>query len=103
MYYDNSVVIRCNAHTSVLFFPPPPRQSIVRTIAPSGFLHTFEFNEIRATRAQEEFDENGLGEKPCARPSLTERVEYVIAATTDKKYYRLCSYWGRFKLASDYS
>lgn len=34
----------------------------MRTIAPSGFLHTFEFNEFRATRAQEEFEENALGE-----------------------------------------
>lgn len=34
----------------------------MRTIAPSGFLHSFEFNEIRATRAQEEFEENALGE-----------------------------------------
>lgn len=38
------------------------RQSIMRTIAPSGFLHSFEFNEIRATRAQTEFEDNGLGE-----------------------------------------
>ncbi|CAM9651922.1 unnamed protein product [Pylaiella littoralis] len=35
--------------------------AIMRTIAPSGFLHSFEFNEIRATRAQEEFEENALG------------------------------------------
>ena len=35
----------------------------MRTIAPSGFLHSFEFNEIRATTAQEEFENNGLGEK----------------------------------------
>lgn len=34
----------------------------MRTIAPSGFLHSFEFNETRATRAQEEFEENALGE-----------------------------------------
>ncbi|CAM9360186.1 unnamed protein product [Hapterophycus canaliculatus] len=33
----------------------------MRTIAPSGFLHSFEFNEFRATRAQEEFEENALG------------------------------------------
>ncbi len=39
-----------------------PRQAIMRTIAPSGFLYSFEFNEIRATRAQEEFEENALGE-----------------------------------------
>ena len=37
-------------------------QAIMRTIAPSGFLHSFEFNEIRATTAQEEFESNGLGE-----------------------------------------
>eukprot|EP00752_Nemacystus_decipiens_P006808 g6111.t1 len=35
--------------------------AIMRTIAPSGFLHSFEFNEIRASRAQEEFEENALG------------------------------------------
>ncbi|CAM9262480.1 unnamed protein product [Scytosiphon promiscuus] len=35
--------------------------AIMRTIAPSGFLHSFEFNEFRATRAQEEFEENSLG------------------------------------------
>ncbi|CBJ27631.1 conserved unknown protein [Ectocarpus siliculosus] len=35
--------------------------AIMRTIAPSGFLHSFEFNEFRATRAQEEFEENALG------------------------------------------
>lgn len=34
----------------------------MRTIAPSGFLYSFEFNKIRATRAQEEFEENALGE-----------------------------------------
>lgn len=33
----------------------------MRTIAPRGFLHSFEFNDIRAARAQEEFEENGLG------------------------------------------
>lgn len=40
-----------------------PWQAIMRTIAPSGFLHSFEFNEFRATRAQEEFEENALGER----------------------------------------
>lgn len=43
-------------------------QAIMRTIAPSGFLHSFEFNEIRATTAQEEFENNGLGEK--SRPAF---------------------------------
>lgn len=42
----------------------------MRTIAPSGFLHSFEFNEIRATTAQEEFENNGLGEKRRYVPSF---------------------------------
>lgn len=32
--------------------------AILRTIAPSGTLHTFEFNEIRADKAREEFKRN---------------------------------------------
>lgn len=50
-------------------------QAIMRTIAPSGFLHSFEFNEIRATTAQEEFENNGLGEKKPSGPSVCVCVE----------------------------
>ncbi|GAB5353171.1 hypothetical protein AAMO2058_000014800 [Amorphochlora amoebiformis] len=34
--------------------------SIARTIAPHGFLHTFEFNEYRHQTAEKEFKANGL-------------------------------------------
>lgn len=43
--------------------PSSVPQAILRTIAPTGFLHTFEFNKTRADRAREEFVENGLGEE----------------------------------------
>jgi len=33
----------------------------VRAIQPTGHLHTFEFNEHRATLAREEFDRHGIG------------------------------------------
>ncbi|CAM9235735.1 unnamed protein product [Phaeothamnion confervicola] len=35
--------------------------AILRTIAPHGHLHTFEFNKHRADAAREEFEKNGLG------------------------------------------
>jgi tRNA (adenine57-N1/adenine58-N1)-methyltransferase catalytic subunit len=34
--------------------------AILRTIAPHGHLHTFEFNKLRATIAAAEFASNGL-------------------------------------------
>eukprot|EP00743_Colponemidia_sp_Colp-15_P005036 GILK01005423.1.p1 GENE.GILK01005423.1~~GILK01005423.1.p1 ORF type:complete len:333 (-),score=56.89 GILK01005423.1:151-1017(-) len=34
--------------------------SIARCIAPTGHLHTFEFNEHRATKAREDFERHGL-------------------------------------------
>ncbi|XP_021378014.1 tRNA (adenine(58)-N(1))-methyltransferase catalytic subunit TRMT61A-like [Mizuhopecten yessoensis] len=36
--------------------------SIIRTIAPTGHLHTFEFHQQRAEKAREEFWEHGLKE-----------------------------------------
>eukprot|EP00531_Pseudo-nitzschia_arenysensis_P007360 CAMPEP_0116129272 /NCGR_PEP_ID=MMETSP0329-20121206/7838_1 /TAXON_ID=697910 /ORGANISM="Pseudo-nitzschia arenysensis, Strain B593" /LENGTH=451 /DNA_ID=CAMNT_0003623533 /DNA_START=101 /DNA_END=1453 /DNA_ORIENTATION=+ len=35
--------------------------SLMRTIAPKGMLHTYEFNEVRAETARKEFASNGLG------------------------------------------
>ena len=34
--------------------------AILRSIAPRGKLHTFEFNESRASKAKEEFEKNGV-------------------------------------------
>lgn len=42
----------------------------MRTIAPTGFLYTFEFNEIRAKTAQEEFKENELGGRFACQSSI---------------------------------
>ncbi|CAN0195221.1 unnamed protein product, partial [Discosporangium mesarthrocarpum] len=36
--------------------------AIIRTIAPTGHLHTFEFNRTRADSAREEFKANGIGD-----------------------------------------
>ncbi|XP_060081651.1 tRNA (adenine(58)-N(1))-methyltransferase catalytic subunit TRMT61A-like [Ylistrum balloti] len=36
--------------------------SIIRSIAPTGHLHTFEFHQQRAEKAEEEFQEHGLKE-----------------------------------------
>lgn len=35
--------------------------AIMRTIAPMGMLHTFEFNKHRVTEARREFEQNGVG------------------------------------------
>lgn len=35
--------------------------AIMRSIAPRGMLHTFEFNKVRADKAKKEFQEHGLG------------------------------------------
>jgi len=35
--------------------------SLMRSIAPKGMLHTYEFNEVRAETARKEFASNGLG------------------------------------------
>lgn len=53
-----------------------PEQAIMRTIAPHGYLHTFEFNEIRAKKAEEEFVENGLGE--ASRSSRTRACDVFL-------------------------
>eukprot|EP00039_Didymoeca_costata_P020762 m.342349 g.342349 ORF g.342349 m.342349 type:complete len:323 (-) comp21298_c0_seq1:34-1002(-) len=34
--------------------------ALIRTIRPSGHLHTFEFHEVRAKKAMEEFESHGL-------------------------------------------
>jgi len=36
--------------------------SIMRTVAPSGHLHTFDFHQERVERAGEEFSEHGMGD-----------------------------------------
>ena len=36
--------------------------AILRTIAPSGYLHTFDFHEKRVEQAQQEFAEHGFGD-----------------------------------------
>lgn len=36
--------------------------ALMRAVAPTGFLHTFEFNESRATKAAAEFARNGLAD-----------------------------------------
>jgi tRNA (adenine57-N1/adenine58-N1)-methyltransferase catalytic subunit len=41
--------------------------TILRTIAPTGHLHTFEFNKVRADTAVEEFKQNGLGNMVTVR------------------------------------
>ena len=35
--------------------------ALVRTIAPTGHLHTFEFHEQRCETAKREFEEHGIG------------------------------------------
>ena len=35
---------------------------MVRTIAPSGHLYTFDFHEVRAQKAREEFKQHGIGD-----------------------------------------
>lgn len=64
----------------------------MRTIAPSGFLHSFEFNEIRATRAQEEFEENALGEftrkKTKATSSFFFAVDFKFCLFSDEQQNR---------------
>ena len=35
--------------------------AILRSIAPGGYLHTFDFHAQRVEKARQEFDEHGLG------------------------------------------
>ena len=35
--------------------------AFLRTLAPNGHLHTFDFHEERSQRAQEEFTDHGVG------------------------------------------
>ena len=35
--------------------------AILRSIAPSGYLHTFDFHAQRVEKARQEFEEHGLG------------------------------------------
>ena len=41
--------------------------AILRTIAPSGHLHTFDFHEQRSQLARDEFTAHGLGDYVTAR------------------------------------
>ena len=36
--------------------------AMIRTIAPNGHLHTFDFHEVRAQKAREEFQSHGVGD-----------------------------------------
>jgi tRNA (adenine57-N1/adenine58-N1)-methyltransferase len=74
---------------------------ILRTIAPSGKLHSYEFNKVRAETAEREFEKNGVGhlvkvyhKDVCGKSPTTEMGGFELpAATVDAIFLDLPEPW----------
>lgn len=59
--------------------------AVLRTIAPDGRLHTFEFNKNRAEAAREEFRRNGVDQLVTVRHVDVCRRGFVTTTTTEEQ------------------
>eukprot|EP01135_Chromosphaera_perkinsii_P005581 Nk52_evm6s353 gene=Nk52_evmTU6s353 len=67
--------------------------SLIRTILPDGFLHTFEFHQKRSERAAQEFREHGLGDNVKVYHRNVCRDGFGLKDTADAVFLDLPAPW----------
>ncbi|XP_060009434.1 tRNA (adenine(58)-N(1))-methyltransferase catalytic subunit TRMT61A isoform X2 [Lagenorhynchus albirostris] len=67
--------------------------AIIRTIAPTGHLHTVEFHQQRAEKAREEFQEHGVGRWVTVRTQDVCRSGFGVSREADAVFLDIPSPW----------
>ena len=67
--------------------------AILRAIAPSGHLHTFDFHEQRSESARQEFEEHGLGALVTAKHRDVCKDGFDLTNTADAVFLDLPAPW----------
>lgn len=67
--------------------------AIIRTIAPTGHLHTVEFHQQRAEKAREEFQEHGVGRWVTVRNQDVCRSGFGVSHMADAVFLDIPSPW----------
>ncbi|CAN0398210.1 tRNA (adenine(58)-N(1))-methyltransferase catalytic subunit TRMT61A isoform X1 [Lampetra fluviatilis] len=75
--------------------------ALLRTIAPSGHLHTVEFHEQRAASAAEEFERHGVGRLATVRCRDVCREGFGVAGVADAVFLDIPSPWDAVPHARD--
>lgn len=85
---------------SPLTLPCPPgtgsgslSHAIIRTVAPTGHLHTVEFHQQRAEKAREEFREHRLGRWVTVRNQDVCRSGFGVSHVADAVFLDIPSPW----------
>lgn len=67
--------------------------AIIRTIAPTGHLHTVEFHQQRAEKAREEFQEHRVGRWVTVRNQDVCRSGFGVSHVADAVFLDIPSPW----------
>ena len=67
--------------------------ALIRTVAPNGHLHTFDFHEQRSLTARQEFEEHGLGELVTAKHRDVCAEGFDLKAVADAVFLDLPAPW----------
>lgn len=67
--------------------------AIIRTIAPTGHLHTVEFHQQRAEKAREEFQEHGVGRWVTVRNQDVCHSGFGVSHVADAVFLDIPSPW----------
>ena len=75
--------------------------AIIRTIAPTGHLHTVEFHQQRAEKAREEFQEHRVGRWVTVRNQDVCRSGFGVSHVADAVFLDIPSPWEAVGHAGD--
>ncbi|XP_046840364.1 tRNA (adenine(58)-N(1))-methyltransferase catalytic subunit TRMT61A-like isoform X2 [Xenia sp. Carnegie-2017] len=75
--------------------------AILRTIAPCGHLYTFEFHEMRATMARDEFERHGLSDMVTVTHKNVLENGFGLSNVADAVFLDLPSPWDAIKFSKE--
>lgn len=75
--------------------------AIIRTIAPSGHLYTFEFHDARAKMARTEFSKHGLADLVTVENKNVIKDGFLLDHVADAVFLDLPSPWDAIKTSKD--
>uniref|UniRef100_A0A7N9CS79 tRNA (adenine(58)-N(1))-methyltransferase n=2 Tax=Macaca fascicularis TaxID=9541 RepID=A0A7N9CS79_MACFA len=91
--FPSSSMIRSSPATNECTGSGSVSHAIIRTIAPTGHLHTVEFHQQRAEKAREEFQEHRVGRWVTVRTQDVCRSGFGVSHVADAVFLDIPSPW----------